>query len=68
MVVGVIVVGAEWWIEASKWVSTDDAFIDTHTVQVSAQVAGRVKAVLVGSTLITDLVVTAAVAFVAFIV
>jgi membrane fusion protein, multidrug efflux system len=47
VVVGVIVVGAEWWIEASKWVSTDDAFIDTHTVQVSAQVAGRVKAVLV---------------------
>ncbi len=47
VVVGVIVGGAEWWIEASKWVSTDDAFIDTHTVQVSAQVAGRVKAVLV---------------------
>jgi membrane fusion protein, multidrug efflux system len=47
VVVGVIVVGAEWWSEASKWVGTDDAFIDTHTVQVSAQVAGRVKVVLV---------------------
>ncbi|MFZ3236792.1 MAG: HlyD family secretion protein [Stellaceae bacterium] len=40
--------GVRWWIESSKWVSTDDAFIDTHTVQVSAQVAGRVKAVLAG--------------------
>jgi membrane fusion protein, multidrug efflux system len=45
--VGVIVVGAKWWSEASKWVGTDDAFIDTHTVQVSAQVAGRVQTVLV---------------------
>ena len=32
--------------DARNWVSTDDAFIDTHTVQVSAQVAGRVKTVL----------------------
>jgi membrane fusion protein (multidrug efflux system) len=47
VVIGAIVGGIRWWIEASKWVSTDDAFIDTHTVQVSAQVAGRVKAVLV---------------------
>jgi membrane fusion protein, multidrug efflux system len=47
VVVGAIVVGAEWWIEASRWVGTDDAFIDTHMVQVSAQVAGRVEAVLV---------------------
>jgi membrane fusion protein (multidrug efflux system) len=46
VIVGVIVGGAEWWIEASKWVSTDDAFIDTHTVQVSARVAGRVETVL----------------------
>ncbi len=47
LVIGAIVGGIRWWIEASKWVSTDDAFIDTHTVQVSARVAGRVKAVLV---------------------
>ncbi|HTV90066.1 MAG TPA: HlyD family secretion protein [Stellaceae bacterium] len=47
LVIGVIVGGTEWWIEASKWVSTDDAFIDTHMVQISPQVAGRVKAVLV---------------------
>jgi membrane fusion protein (multidrug efflux system) len=44
--IAAIVGGISWWIEASKWVSTDDAFIDTHTVQVSAQVGGRVQAVL----------------------
>ena len=39
--------GTAWWLEASKWVSTDDAFIDVHMVQVSPQVAGRVAHVLV---------------------
>jgi membrane fusion protein (multidrug efflux system) len=47
LVIGVIGGGADWWLHARNWVSTDDAFIDTHTVQVSAQVAGRVNAVLV---------------------
>ncbi len=46
VVIAAIGGGTRWWIESSKWVSTDDAFIDTHTVQVSAQVAGRVKAVM----------------------
>jgi membrane fusion protein, multidrug efflux system len=46
LVIGAIGGGAEWWLYARNWVSTDDAFIDTHTVQVSAQVAGRVKTVL----------------------
>jgi membrane fusion protein, multidrug efflux system len=41
-----IIAGVLWWLHARNWVSTDDAFIDTHTVQVSAQVAGRVKTVL----------------------
>ena len=43
--IGVIAGGVDWWLEARNWVSTDDAFIDTHTVQVSSQVAGRVKTV-----------------------
>jgi membrane fusion protein, multidrug efflux system len=47
LVGGAIIAGIGWWVEASKWVGTDDAFIDTHTVQVSARVAGRVSAVLV---------------------
>jgi membrane fusion protein, multidrug efflux system len=46
VIIGAIAGGTSWWIESSKWVSTDDAFIDTHTVQVSAQVGGRVKVVL----------------------
>ncbi len=46
LVIGAIGGGADWWLYARNWVSTDDAFIDTHTVQVSAQVAGRVKTVL----------------------
>jgi len=37
--------GADWWLHARNWVSTDDAFIDVHMVQVSPQVAGRVSAV-----------------------
>ena len=39
--------GAKWWLQARNWVSTDDAFIDVHMVQVSPQVAGRVNAVQV---------------------
>jgi membrane fusion protein, multidrug efflux system len=37
--------GTDWWLHARNWVSTDDAFIDVHMVQVSPQVAGRVSAV-----------------------
>jgi membrane fusion protein (multidrug efflux system) len=47
VLIGAIGGGIRWWIESSKWVSTDDAFVDTHTVQVSAKVGGRVNAVLV---------------------
>jgi membrane fusion protein, multidrug efflux system len=41
----VIAGGVDWWLHARNWVSTDDAFIDVHMVQVSPQVAGRVSAV-----------------------
>ena len=34
LVIGAIGGGADWWLQARNWVSTDDAFIDTHTVQV----------------------------------
>lgn len=47
LVTGAITAGVAWWLRSSGWVSTDDAFIDTHTVQVGPQVAGRVKSVLV---------------------
>ena len=47
LAIAVVAGGVTWWVEASKWVSTDDAFIDVHMVQVSPQVAGRVSRVLV---------------------
>jgi membrane fusion protein (multidrug efflux system) len=31
-----------WWLHARHYVSTDDAFIDTRTVQISAQVAAAI--------------------------
>src|SRR5580658_10790094 len=31
-----------WWLDARQYVSTDDAFIDTRTVQISAQVAAAI--------------------------
>ena len=34
-----------WWLHARHYESTDDAFIDTHLVHVSPQVAGRIVAV-----------------------
>jgi membrane fusion protein, multidrug efflux system len=41
---GLIVLGAIvlWWLNARHYVSTDDAFIDTRTVQVSAQVSAAI--------------------------
>jgi membrane fusion protein, multidrug efflux system len=47
LAIAVIGGGTAWWLETSKWVTTDDAFIDVHMVQVSPQVAGRVARVLV---------------------
>jgi membrane fusion protein, multidrug efflux system len=47
LAVAAVVGGARWWQVARNWVSTDDAFIDVHVVQISPQVAGRVQTVLV---------------------
>ncbi len=33
---------ALWWLHASHYVSTDDAFIDARTVQISAQVSAAI--------------------------
>src|SRR5579872_4800488 len=47
----VLVVGAlvlwNWWQNSSNYETTDDAFIDTHIVRLSPQIAGRVVHVLV---------------------
>jgi membrane fusion protein, multidrug efflux system len=37
--------GIVWWLNARQYESTDDAFIDTRTVEISAQVAGAITAV-----------------------
>jgi membrane fusion protein (multidrug efflux system) len=43
-----VIGGVLWWLEARRWETTDDAFIDVHVVHVAPQVAGRVVRVLVG--------------------
>ena len=49
VVVGIVVVAAIfWWLDTRQYEDTDDAFIDTHIVQVAPQIAGRVERVLVG--------------------
>ena len=47
LVIAAAVGGLVWWLDARNWVSTDDAFIQVHMVQVSPQIAGRVARVLV---------------------
>jgi membrane fusion protein (multidrug efflux system) len=42
-----VVAALLWWLHARRFESTDDAFIDTHTVHLAPQIAGRVTAVLV---------------------
>jgi membrane fusion protein (multidrug efflux system) len=44
-VVLLLIGGLLWWLHARHYESTDDAFIDTHIVHVSPQIAGQVVAV-----------------------
>ncbi|MGH6663391.1 MAG: HlyD family secretion protein [Pseudolabrys sp.] len=46
-ILAVLVAGLLWWLNARHFESTDDAFIDTRTVPISAQVAGAIIDVLV---------------------
>ena len=45
VVVALLVGGVIWWLVARNYEDTDDAFIDTHIVHVSPQIAGQVIAV-----------------------
>jgi membrane fusion protein (multidrug efflux system) len=48
VVVVVVLVGALlWWLEARRWASTDDAYVDGHIVHLAPQVAGVVVKVYV---------------------
>ena len=43
LVVLLLIVGAIiWWLISRQYENTDDAFIDTHIVHVSPQIAGQV--------------------------
>ncbi|HXT79398.1 MAG TPA: HlyD family secretion protein [Acetobacteraceae bacterium] len=46
VLVAVAVAGTIYWLHARHFVSTDDAFVDAYTTQVSPQVAGRVTRLL----------------------
>ncbi|HZZ29555.1 MAG TPA: HlyD family secretion protein [Pirellulales bacterium] len=46
-VVVVVIVGAAWWLYARQFESTDDAFIDGHTVQVAPKISGYVAKLLI---------------------
>jgi membrane fusion protein (multidrug efflux system) len=39
----IIIGGILWWLHARQFESTDDAFIDAHTVAISPQVAGAIS-------------------------
>jgi len=41
-IVAILAAVIVWWLNARQYESTDDAFIDARTVQVSAQVAGAI--------------------------
>ncbi|HLY07200.1 MAG TPA: HlyD family secretion protein [Rhizomicrobium sp.] len=45
IVVVIVIAGVLWWLNARQYESTDDAFIDTHIVQVAPQIAGQVSRV-----------------------
>jgi len=47
VIVALVVIGAGvlWWLHARNYISSDDAFIDTRTVQVTPQVGGTITAV-----------------------
>ena len=45
VVLAIIVAAIFWWLDARNYISSDDAFIDTHAVQVTPQVGGTILAV-----------------------
>lgn len=57
----VIVAAGLWWLSGGRYVSTDNAYVKAHIVQISSEVSGQVRRVLVqdhasvaaGETLIT---------------
>ncbi|HZS82215.1 MAG TPA: HlyD family secretion protein [Stellaceae bacterium] len=46
LAIALVIGGVLWWLDASRYETTDDAFIDAHIVRVAPRVAGRVLRVL----------------------
>ena len=46
-VLALLIGGTIFWLNARKFESTDDAFVDTHLVRLAPQISGRVLQVLV---------------------
>ena len=42
ILIAAVLLGISWWENASRFETTDDAFIDTHIVRIAPQIAGRV--------------------------
>ena len=47
VVIIVVIVGLIWWLNARRWQSTDDAYVDGHIVRLAPQVPGIVVKVYV---------------------
>ena len=45
LVIGLIIGGLLWWLDARHYEDTDDAFIDTHIVHIAPQIAGQLVAI-----------------------
>src|SRR5262249_54047985 len=46
LLIVLVIAGIVWWLIARQYEDTDDAFIDTHIVHLSPQIAGQVVHVL----------------------
>ncbi len=47
IVIGLVVAGMLWWLDARRYEDTDDAFIDTHIIHIAPQISGQLTAILV---------------------
>ncbi len=47
LVAGIVIACVVYWLDARHFETTDDAFVDAHVSQVSAQISGRVVKLLV---------------------
>jgi membrane fusion protein (multidrug efflux system) len=47
LAVALVIGGVVWWLIARNYETTDDAFIDTHIIHLSPQVAGRIARIYV---------------------